>query len=319
MDLIGIGWLKVPLKPIEEPKPKSKQTLSLNLMPEKVDIRKVFHQFVNHFPPHLRWISFHKDGLLTAEVLMSAELIHLSVPTLTVKEVEKNEPIPIEIRPDMRKFRMEIIFAGIRGAQKLSHFSSGRYKIELTMGDLKLSSGFSGKGYKTNLNFIDPYASGYLLLPEQFQFWPPIIVKHLDCSHKKPTVLGAAMIRRPEKFFVEDKPKQIQRFLPSPSTDIDVEAQKLEETFEMEETKPLLGTSIAHQSSLKLKRALASCRLPKFLDFSGASDQSNPMTLESQYSWWTKFYNSNRNEEFRNDCLHQLTVKLIPASIAQQL
>lgn len=302
--------MKVPLKPIDEPKPSNKQILPLNLLPEKIDIRKVFHQFVNNFPPHLRWISFHNDGLLTADVLMSSEFVNLSVPTLTVKEVEKNEPIPKEICPDMRKFRMEITFAGLRGAYKLSHFSSGRYKVEVTMGDLKLTSGFSGKGYKTNLNFIDPYASGYLLLPEQFQFWPPIIIKHLDCSHKKPVVLGAAMIRRPEKFFIQDKPKQIQRFLLNQSNDIDIEGQKSEETFELEEQKPLLGVNKITQSSLRLKRALIRFRFPKFLQFTGDFN-SNPMTLESQYTWWTKFYNSNREEEFKNDCLHQLTVRLL--------
>lgn len=237
---------------------------------------------------------------------MSAEFIHLSAPNLMLREVEKNDPIPIEIRPDMRKFRMEITFAGIRDARKLSHFASGRYKIELTMGDLKLSSGFSGKGYKTNLTFIDPYASGYLLLPDQFQFWPPIIIKHLDCSHKKPTVLGAAMIRRPEKFFVDDKPKQMQRFLLNQSNEVDVEGQKTIETLEIEETKPLLGISNIARGGLK--RVLAKYNFPKFL--SGDADKSNSMTLESQYSWWTKFYNSNRVEESRNDCLHQLTVRL---------
>lgn len=109
---------------------------------------------------------------------MSAEVVHLPVPNLSVKDVEKNDPIPIEIRPTMKKFRLEVTFAGIRNASKLSQSSSGRYKIELTMGDLKLLSGFSGKTFKANLNFLDPHASGYLLLPDQFQYWPSIIIKH---------------------------------------------------------------------------------------------------------------------------------------------
>lgn len=306
MDLIGIGWMEVPVKPIDEPKPTTTQIFSSNLLHEAVDIRKVFHQFLNHFPPHLSWTTFHQDGLLAAEVLMSAELIYLSVPTITMNQAEKNDPIPPEIRPDMRKFRMEIVFEGVRNASKQLHSSLGRYKVELTMGDLRLFSGFLGKTYKTNSNFIDPYASGYLLLPEQFQFWPPLIIKHLDFSHKNPIVVGTAMIRRPEKFFVNDKPKEMQRFLLNKNAD--VEAQKSQEVFEIEESEPLLGASNISQCRRKLQQVWSKWKLSLLLRGSGEVNQTHPMSLENEHTWWTKFYNANREENFKNDCLHELTV-----------
>lgn len=307
MDLIGVGCMKIAIKPTDEQKLNThKKILPISLLPEKPDIRKVFHQFVNHFPPHLRWVSFFKAGSMTAEVLMSAELIRLQVPTLTIKEVEMNEPLPPEIRPDLRKFRLEATFFGIRGATNLSYFSSGRYKIELSIGELKLSSGFSGKSHKTNLNFLDPYASGYLLLPEQIQFWPPIIIKHLDCSHKHSTVIGAEMIRRPEKFLVKEKPKQIQRFVLSQNTSVDIEAQKSEDVPEYEESQPLLGTK--KMSRERIKQVLTNLNLPKFLQLSISSHRISPLTLENEFTWWTKFYNSFRSEEFINNCMQQLTV-----------
>lgn len=308
MELIGTGMMCVAIKPIDGQSTR-KSNLPKFLLPEKIDIRKIFHQLLNQFPPSLRWVNFHKDGELSAEVLMSAEFVHLPTPTLTLKEIVINDPIPAEIRPDMRKFRLEVTFVGIRGARKLSHFASGRYKIELSMGELKLSSGFSGKFYKSNVNFLDPFASGYAMFPEQLSLLPPIIIKHLDCSHKNPTVLGATMISHPEKFFVEEKPKEMQRFLLNqPSAD--VEAQQLENQTSAEENEPLLPTSNLSQGNLILKTALSKFRFPKFLQFATEVNETNSKTPESEFTWWNKFYNSNRDEDLRNDCMHELTVSV---------
>lgn len=288
----------------------NKPILPASLLPEKVDIRKVLHHFINHSPPHLRWINFHANGSSTAEVLMSAELIQQHVPVLTVQKSTRNEPIPPEIKPDMKKFRIEVTFSGVRNALKMSHFASGRYKIELTMGESKLASGFSGKAYNSSVNFLDPYASGYLLLSEQLQFWPPIIIKHLDCSQKHPNVIGAAMIRRPEKFFIEEKPKTMQRFLLNQNPSDDVEAQHLGKLV-IEESEPLLGSSNMTDGNNLVKRALRQLSMPKFLQFSDEAGTTDEFTLENEYSWWIKFYNSNREANYRNCKIHQLTVSQI--------
>lgn len=299
--------MKVPLKINDEPPTTSTTVLPIKILPDKLDIRKVFHQFVHHFPPYLRWMNFYKGGEVTAEVLLSAEFVRLSAPTLSIKQVEINEPIPPEIRPIMRKFRIEVSFVGIRHAIKMPSSSAGRYKVELSMGELKLSSGFSGKAYKTNLNFLNPHASGYLMLPDQIQFWPPITIKHLDCSHKIPTVLGAAMIRRPDKFFAKEKPKKMQRFLLNQNANDDVEAQAVEE--DIDENQPLLRSAKASNYWL-IRRALSSFKMPRFLQSRRESSHMFLSPLEGDYAWWTKFYNSNREPEFKNDCLHSLTVSL---------
>lgn len=266
----------------------------------KFDIRRIYHRFTNHFPPRLRWISMYYDGAATAEVLLSAELIHMPVPNIT-SNLLRNESIPIEISPNISKFRLDVMFAGIRNASKLSQSSSGRYKIELAMGDLKLSSGFSGKTFKKNLNFLDPHASGYLLLPDQFQYWPSIVIKHLDCSHKHPFVLGAGTIRRPEMFHVSIKPKVMQKFLTN-SMALDQE----ETVVEIEENQPLLGSN--KKLTENVTSALQKWKFPKFLLFSGDVNEEPAATNDSEYTWWTKFYNSSREPEFRNEGIHQLKV-----------
>lgn len=270
---------------------------------KKQEIRKIYRDLVDQFPPDLRWIGFMKNGILVAEVLLSAELIPLQSPVISIAKKELNEPIPLEISPKIRKFQIEITFAGIRNAISLSTFISGRYKIELSIGEVLLTSSFSNKMYKNNLNFLDPYASGYVLLPEQFQFWPPVIVRHFDCSFKKPQMIGAAMIRRPEKFFVIDKPKYLQKFL--------FNNQAEEETIEIEEEnerKPLLGVTNIAEKNLIIQRALSRCKIPRIFQSNSKSEFVDCISLDNEYTWWTKFYNSNREPEFKNETLHQLTI-----------
>jgi hypothetical protein len=244
-----------------------------------------------------------KNGILIAEVLLSAELIPLPSPVISISKKEFNDPIPPEISPRIRKFQIDITFAGIRNALSLATFVSGRYKIDLSIGEVLLTSSFSTKLYKKNLNFLDPYASGYVLLPEQFQFWPPIIIRHFDCSFKKPQMVGAAIIRRPEKFFIPDKPKNLQKFLLNNQTE-----EEVIEIEEENERKPLLGAMNISENNLALKRALSRCKIPKMFQPHSKSNFVDCVALDSEYTWWTKFYNSNREPEFRNETLQELTI-----------
>lgn len=304
--MVGIASASVAIKHFnDENINTTREIFPTSFLGEKTDFRKLFHQLINQTPPQLCWKSFHKNGCMTAEVLLSAEFISLSVPTITIAKRDKNDEIPATISPHIRKFRIEVTFAGIRNIKfNASNFSSARYKIELAMGEVVLSSSFSSKSYNKNVNFLEPYASGYLLLPEQFQFWPPIIVKHLDCNHKPPNSIGAAMIRRAEKFFVDDKPKELHKFLLNTEHD--------EEIVTIGESEPLLGKSSNSDESdslTNLKRALQRCKLPKFLQkTSSQSNRIKSVTLENEYTWWTKFYKSNRDAELRNESLHELKI-----------
>lgn len=150
-------------------------------------------------------------------------------------------------------------------------------------------------------------------LPEQFEYWPPIIIKHLDCSHSKHSVIiGAAMVRRPNTFLIKEKSKELQNFSIDPLT-INKDNYD-QEIVDMNETEPLLNSNntVAKRSSifknLKLSNIVSFKRKQVF------EHGSNP--LESEYTWWTKFYNSNgvTSQNFNNatqknnDDIHKLKV-----------
>lgn len=108
-------------------------------------------------------------------------------------------------------------------------------------------------------------------------------------------------------FFIKAKPKVMQKFLIN-SVQVEIDETNPLEAIEIEENQPLLGSSQKITGKLQTKQMLHRLKFPKFLQFSGDANDYTPPTLESEYTWWTKFYNSNRDPEFRNDCVQQLTV-----------
>lgn len=58
---------------------------------------------------------------------------------------------------------MEVLFVGLRNAADLPSSTLGKYKMDLTFGDLQLNSGPSGKNLSGSINFIVPFKSGLVV------------------------------------------------------------------------------------------------------------------------------------------------------------
>ena len=49
-------------------------------------------------------------------------------------------------------------------------------------------------------------------------------------------------------------------------------------------------------------------KIPKIFQSQSTPRKFQSISLDGEYTWWTKFYNSSREEEHRNPSLHQLTI-----------
>lgn len=109
-DLIGIGQIKIPLKFLPQNstnESKKMFSIPINAVQEKQKFSQIFENFIQNSPPHLRWVNFYRNGYNMAEVLMSVEMVEVNAPVLNVpmRSLERNENIPAEISPTMKKFR----------------------------------------------------------------------------------------------------------------------------------------------------------------------------------------------------------------------
>lgn len=81
--------------------------------------------------------------------------------------------------------------------------STGRFKIQLKIGELCLTSGVSAISLGNSYNVYDPVIYGYVSLPKNPEFWPNLVIYHVDTFGKnKNEILGTATISKPQNLLV---------------------------------------------------------------------------------------------------------------------
>ncbi|KNC25719.1 Gram-negative bacteria-binding protein 3, partial [Lucilia cuprina] len=252
-------------------------------------------------PPPLKWIPIALDGCIRAEVLMSGELVELQ-DVKKIKEVleESNEVsvtvgIPNAIKPNMKNFVLEVVFAGFRNYRKHNYLTS-KHQVKLMMADLTLTSGLSTSPIQNSLNFLILYASGVLNLPEQLEYWPAIIATDLAISSRgQETTLGATLIANSKRYLQKENAipcihAEDYFEMDSVSTTIQLEEES-ENEHEISDNKPLIRKESQNSYWQNMLKKL---KLNNKDSKENAEELNNFHELldESEFNWWTKFYNS---------------------------
>ena len=110
------------------------------------------------------------------------------------------------------------------------------------------------------------------------------------------------MVRRPNQFLIKERSKELQNIFIEASRKQNFD----EEVVNMNETEPLLDTSHKRNSRMSIFKNFFR-KDPVF------ENGLNP--LETEYNWWTKFYNSHpvthqsfNNQTHKNDGIHKLKI-----------
>ncbi|KAL3320563.1 hypothetical protein Ciccas_000767 [Cichlidogyrus casuarinus] len=165
-----------------------------------------------YFPPVLQMHSIRRGDVDAGEILAAFELILLkpdgrffkcsSVPALSANRAEQRRkslainlklgmdkvsestvpfslPIPMMIRPKLKPFRLEVLFWGIRELQKLQFIQVRRPKVKIEINSHHLQSDMIPDALEKP-NFPRPVKHLDLRLPENRDYWPPIMIQVED-------------------------------------------------------------------------------------------------------------------------------------------
>ncbi|XP_054735180.1 otoferlin isoform X2 [Anastrepha obliqua] len=302
-DYVGCGTVQVSVistkdaddSAREEPENK----LKLNKMVKTRIAMKKFHKLKVLSPPPLSWVPIAQDGSVRAEVLMSAELVEIQqeIGQMEIMEPTITNGIPTSIKPIMKNFVLEVVFIGFRNYTKTTF--GGRHRIKVMMGDLVLTSGLSSTRLKNSINFLVIFASGVVSLPEQLEYWPAIIATDVSVSSKgAETTLGAVLIPDSKRFLQSAKSVKCIPAMPGDEASTMLQIADREDN----ETEPLLNKSkltLFQRTIGVFKKSKDPARLPPIenIDHLQAID-------ETQYSWWTKYYNSIYSYQETGDFSH---------------
>uniref|UniRef100_A0A1B0G2Q0 C2 domain-containing protein n=1 Tax=Glossina morsitans morsitans TaxID=37546 RepID=A0A1B0G2Q0_GLOMM len=301
-DYLGCGYLPVSVISSDWADSNTREEGDANPCVRGTDFGKIVHhkpalqkfQYMRLLsPPPLKWVPVSVSGGTRAEVLMSGELVELQnqrdMPTTVESCVTVGIPTPI--RPIMKNFVLEVVFAGFRNYRKGSSNTASRHRVKVMMADLMLSSGLSMSRIKQSINFLVLHSSGIVSLPDQLEYWPAIIGTDVSVSSRgAETTLGAVIISDSKRFL-----QRVKEIKCGKNGEGDGETSIASTTVhmgddEISETAPLINSRRRKLSPWKRIKSLTFFKRlqPKGEEAFNMEEVLN----ENSYNWWTKFYNS---------------------------
>ncbi|KAE9538073.1 hypothetical protein AGLY_006045 [Aphis glycines] len=165
------------------------------------------------FPPSLEWYDVHRGMEHAGELLATFELLQLPnaligesailPPLPNPKDIysivdgqhcEPILPIPKDIRPTLAKYRIEVLFWGLRDLKRVHLMTVDKPRVDIECAGHILYSSIIQNARK-NPNFSTPVKFLELELPEQELYRPPLTIRAVDCrSFGRFTLVGTHLI-----------------------------------------------------------------------------------------------------------------------------
>lgn len=170
------------------------------------------------FPPSLEWFDITRGSDHAGELLAAFELLELprepdaNLPSLPppkeipiykdtdFKEVAFILPVPKGIRPTLSRYRIEVLFWGLRDLKRIHLLTVDKPRVDIECAGHILNSSIIQNARK-NPNFSTPVKFMELDLPEQELYRPPLTIRAVDCrSFGRFTLVGTHMISSVHKY-----------------------------------------------------------------------------------------------------------------------
>ncbi|XP_018569831.1 otoferlin-like [Anoplophora glabripennis] len=274
------------------------------------------------FPPSLECFTIRRGTDHAGELLATFELLELpneieggSLPALPhpkdipiyhetdPKHVGPLLPVPRGIRPTLARYRIEVLFWGLRDLKRIHLLTVDKPRVDIECSGHILYSSII-QNYKKNPNFSTPVKFLDLDLPEQELYRPPLTIRAVDCrSFGRYTLVGTHMIN------------SIHKYMYTPLTKKEREAEERKKSLNQLKAldcsvgnNQISPTKVSCSNSDKEKSPL----LPKDISISigyGTQDATKKMKTElnkkrkhsidddvedeeDSKDWWTKYFAS---------------------------
>ncbi|PSN37731.1 Otoferlin [Blattella germanica] len=222
-----------------------------------------------NFPPSLEWYELTRGPDHAGELLATFELLQM-VETTIETDIGPMLPVPRGIRPTLAKYRIEVLFWGLRDLKRVHLMTVDKPRVDIECaGHILYSSVIQNA--KKNPNFGTPVKFLELELPEQELYRPPLTIRAVDCrSFGRYTLVGTHMIN------------SIHKYMYVPMTKREREAEERKKSLQQLQSdfngtgQPTTKKELKTEANKKRKQSLS-------------EDADND---ESSRDWWTKYFAS---------------------------
>uniref|UniRef100_A0A6Q2Y2V9 Otoferlin n=1 Tax=Esox lucius TaxID=8010 RepID=A0A6Q2Y2V9_ESOLU len=161
------------------------------------------------FPPQLEYYQIYRGNCAAGELLAAFELLQIGPngkadlpPIEGPTDIDRGPilPVPLGIRPVLSKYRIEVLFWGLRDLKRVNLAAVDRPRVDIECAGKGVQSSLI-QNYKKNPNFSTLVKMFEVDLPENELLHPPLNIRVVDCrAFGRYTLVGNHAVTSLRKF-----------------------------------------------------------------------------------------------------------------------
>ncbi|XP_077187228.1 otoferlin isoform X6 [Paroedura picta] len=271
------------------------------------------------FPPQLEYYQIYRGNSTAGDLLAAFELLQLPyddeeirrallavtdpcVPQIKIGPAGKSDlppidgptdldrgpilPVPLGIRPVLSKYRVEILFWGLRDLKRVNLAQVDRPRVDIECAGKGVQSSLI-QNYKKNPNFSTLVKWFEVDLPENELLHPPLNIRVVDCrAFGRYTLVGSHAVNSLRKFIYRPPDKKAQHWSTAGEIVVNVEPEvpikKMETMVKLEaNSDAVVKVEPSEEEKEKKKKKKK-----------GAEEIEDDEPDESMLDWWSKYFAS---------------------------
>uniref|UniRef100_A0A6Q2YPV7 C2 domain-containing protein n=1 Tax=Esox lucius TaxID=8010 RepID=A0A6Q2YPV7_ESOLU len=182
------------------------------------------------FPPQLEYYQIYRGNSTAGDLLAAFELLqvkwphaHTQLPSLdghTDSDRGPILPVPMGIRPILSRYRIEVLFWGLRDLKRVNLAQVDRPRVDIECAGKGVQSALI-QSYKKNPNFSTLVKWFEVDLPENELLHPPLNIRVVDCrAFGRYTLVGSHAVTSLRRFIYSPPDKMQQNWASSGSQSV---------------------------------------------------------------------------------------------------
>ncbi|XP_063087255.1 otoferlin isoform X1 [Cavia porcellus] len=248
------------------------------------------------FPPQLEYYQIYRGNATAGDLLAAFELLQIGPagkadlpPINGPVDMDRGPimPVPVGIRPVLSKYRVEVLFWGLRDLKRVNLAQVDRPRVDIECAGKGVQSSLI-HNYKKNPNFSTLVKWFEVDLPENELLHPPLNIRVVDCrAFGRYTLVGSHAVSSLRRFIYRPP----DRSAPSWNTtgevvvsmEPEVPVKKLETMVKLDATSDaIVKVDVAEEEKEKKKK--------KKKGITEEPEEEEPD--ESMLDWWSKYFAS---------------------------
>ncbi|XP_071892708.1 otoferlin isoform X6 [Anas platyrhynchos] len=245
------------------------------------------------FPPQLEYYQIYRGNSTAGDLLAAFELLQIGPggksdlpPIDGPTDMDRGPilPVPLGIRPVLSKYRVEILFWGLRDLKRVNLAQVDRPRVDIECAGKGVQSALI-QNYKKNPNFSTLVKWFEVDLPENELLHPPLNIRVVDCrAFGRYTLVGSHAVSSLRKFIYRPPDKKAQHWNMTGEIVVNMEP---EVPIKKMETMVKLEASEEEKEKKKKKKKGGGGG-----GGGGGEEVEEEEPDESMLDWWSKYFAS---------------------------